>query len=424
LQALDGLCDAPSEGLRVRKRLPSAPLLDAEIPLSYDEIFFSRTNTNGHIVYGNATFQRTSLYSWEELEGQPHSIVRHPDMPRGLFWILWNALKKGQPIGAYMKNKAKDGRYYWVFAVVTPIDDGYLSVRIKPSSDLSPIMAQEYATLADAEREQDLKPAASAQLLLSRLSELGFSDYSAFMAAALSQEIKLRDKQLARSTVASQAQFGELTAAAEQLLEKVNSVSANYAIHRNIPLYLKMCAEKDGEKGAAIAIVSENYNTLSTSMNASMPGFLAASRRLVATVNESTFLFCTAVLQREVRVNFDAERSTNQLGFTGEPVILDLQCSSYRSKAASILRSVASEAHLLERICADLVKAGAGLETSLLLGKRGNLRVACERAGLSAFIDNLEPRYGAMMEGLRDIISINQTLERSALYLLPRIKAA
>jgi hypothetical protein len=185
-----------------------------------------------------------------------------------------------------------------------------------------------------------------------------------------------------------------------------------------------MYAEQLGQEGATIAIVSENYDTLSTSMNASMPGFLAASRRLFATVNDGVFLFCAATLQREVCKNFETERLTNQLGFTGEPVLLDLQCSSYRSKAASILCSVVSEAQLLERICADLVKAAARLETSLLLGRTENLRGACAKAGLSAFIDDLERRHGAMMVGLRDMLAINQAIERSALYLLPRINTA
>jgi len=424
LQALDVLCEAPPAGRRVSKRQPPAPPLDAEVPLSPEEIFFSRTNEKGLIVYGNATFQRTSLYSWEELEGQPHSIIRHPDMPRGLFWILWNTLKKGQPIGAYIKNKAKDGRYYWVFAVLTPIDDGYLSVRIKPSSNLLHVAAREYAALAEAENEQDLKPVASAQLLLSRLSDLGFRDYPAFMATALSEEIRVRDKELGRSTVASQPEFEELTAAAEKLLEKANGVSSNYAVHRNIPLYLRMYAEQNGQEGAPIAIVSENYDMLAAPMNVSMPGFLAASRRLFATVNDGVFLFGSATLQREVRMSFDAERVTNQLGSTGEPVLLDLQYSAYRSKAATILCSIASEARLLERLCSDLVKATARLETSLLLGRTGTLRGACAKAGLSAFIEDLDRRYAAMMEGLRDMLAINQTIERSALHLLPRIKAA
>ena len=133
-----------------------------ESTFGFDELFFSRTDPAGIIRYGNSVFQRVSVYSWEELLGKPHKIVRHPDTPRAVFWLLWDTIKKGSPIGAFVKNKAKDGRYYWVFALVTPVDDGYLSVRLRPSSEFFDVVKALYPEFSDMERRENIEPADAA----------------------------------------------------------------------------------------------------------------------------------------------------------------------------------------------------------------------------------------------------------------------
>jgi PAS domain S-box-containing protein len=103
-----------------------------------DEIIVSKTDLKGIITYANRTFLNVALYSEEEILGQPHSILRHPDMPRCVFKLLWDTIEQGNEIFAYVKNMAKNGDHYWVFAHVTPTFDsarrivGYHSSRRKP----------------------------------------------------------------------------------------------------------------------------------------------------------------------------------------------------------------------------------------------------------------------------------------------------
>ena len=123
-----------------------------EAPFNLDEVFFSRTDARGVIESGNYVFRRVAHYEWDRLLGAPHKIIRHPDMPRAVFWLLWDTIKQGRPIGAYVKNRAEDGLYYWVFAVVMPNGDGYLSARIKPTSPLFRTIEKEYAALREVER--------------------------------------------------------------------------------------------------------------------------------------------------------------------------------------------------------------------------------------------------------------------------------
>jgi PAS domain S-box-containing protein len=106
--------------------------------LGPDDLIVSKTDLQGRITYANRTFQRIAGYSESELLGAPHSIVRHPAMPRCVFKLLWDTLQSGNEIFAYVLNLAKSGDHYWVFAHVTPsFDDagrivGYHSNRRAP----------------------------------------------------------------------------------------------------------------------------------------------------------------------------------------------------------------------------------------------------------------------------------------------------
>ena len=90
-----------------------------------DDIIVSKTDLKGHITYANETFLEIAGYTEEEVLGKPHNIIRHPDMPRCIFQLLWDTLKAREEIFAYVKNMAKNGDHYWVLAHVTPTFDGH-----------------------------------------------------------------------------------------------------------------------------------------------------------------------------------------------------------------------------------------------------------------------------------------------------------
>ena len=90
-------------------RKPHCPPRDIARDFKVSEAFFSTTDTRGVIQAGNRVFSRISGYTEAELIGKPHNIIRHPDVPRAVFKLLWDTLEAGQPICAYVKNMAKDG---------------------------------------------------------------------------------------------------------------------------------------------------------------------------------------------------------------------------------------------------------------------------------------------------------------------------
>ena len=117
------------------------PVTNNEIELGDETIIVSKTDLKGQITYVNRDFLAISGFSESELIGEPHNIVRHPDMPAEAFQDLWDTLKAGRPWTGYVKNRCKNGDHYWVLANATPIWDhgqvtGYLSVRRKASREM------------------------------------------------------------------------------------------------------------------------------------------------------------------------------------------------------------------------------------------------------------------------------------------------
>ncbi len=114
------------------------PVTNVEVELHERTLIASKTDVKGQITYVNKEFIDISGYSESELIGQPHNIVRHPDMPAEAFVDMWRDLQDGRPWTGLVKNRCKNGDYYWVLATATPVYDGgrlagYMSVRRKPT---------------------------------------------------------------------------------------------------------------------------------------------------------------------------------------------------------------------------------------------------------------------------------------------------
>ena len=148
-----------------------------------EDFIVSTTDTKGRITYGNRIFIEFSGYSEAELLGSQHNIIRHPDMPRAVFQLLWDTIQNKNECFAYVKNMSKDGRFYWVFTNVTPTFDfsgnitGYMSVRRKPKLSGIQTVTGLYAAMLEAERKAGSANAiaASTKILVDLLKEKGLS---------------------------------------------------------------------------------------------------------------------------------------------------------------------------------------------------------------------------------------------------------
>ncbi|MCF6172736.1 MAG: PAS domain-containing protein [Campylobacteraceae bacterium] len=124
-----------------------------------NEVITSKTDLKGHIVYANDVFCRVSEMKTKEVIGQPHNIIRHPDMPRAIFKLLWDQISSGSEIFAYVKNMRFDGGFYWVYANVTASLDtrgsivGYYSIRRKVNPKALEIIKPLYEKLLSLESQ-------------------------------------------------------------------------------------------------------------------------------------------------------------------------------------------------------------------------------------------------------------------------------
>jgi PAS domain S-box-containing protein len=148
-----------------------------------DDFIVSKTDLKGRITYGNRIFIEFSGYSESELLGAQHNIIRHPDMPRAVFKLLWDTIQAKKECNAYVKNMAKDGSFYWVFANVTPNFDnngnvtGYFSVRRKPKASGVETATGLYRAMLQEEQRAGARDAiaASTRILTDLLAAKGLS---------------------------------------------------------------------------------------------------------------------------------------------------------------------------------------------------------------------------------------------------------
>jgi aerotaxis receptor len=400
--------DAPN----VSETRQARTCLDEEVPFGFEEIFFSRTDEKGIILAGNSVFQRISSYTWDELLQRPHSLIRHPDMPKGVFWLLWDRIKRGEPVGAYVKNRAKDGRHYWVFAIITPIEGGYLSVRIKPSSGLFDIAKQEYASLRSLERQEKLKAEDSANLLLSRLKERQFDDYSAFASAALSQELTARDIRLNRKDDGVIAQFDGMWDMSRGLFDRIKSTLKEYKQSKYVPINLRAQAARLGSLGEPIGIISDNYASISADAKDSMDVIMHFGQQVSRTISEGLFLIGVAKVQKEVSEAFSQESSSEGASRDQEMKSLLQQQEVYSLKAFDGLRALSSRFSDFRDACAGMRRLTLGLEMTSMMGKIESARLKNADNGLRSLIDGLGVYQEKILGDLKEIEIINQDIQR------------
>jgi len=166
--------------------------INKERVMNADEFIVSKTDATGRLTYCNRIFIDYAGYSEDELLGHQHNIVRHPDMPRSVFHLLWTTLKSGNEFFGYVKNMTKDGSYYWVLANVTPSYSsagadvkniiGFFSVRRKPDPAKIRIIEAIYKEMLLAEKQVGSRDAIAAgtKVLMDIVNKTG-KDYREFI---------------------------------------------------------------------------------------------------------------------------------------------------------------------------------------------------------------------------------------------------
>jgi PAS domain S-box-containing protein len=294
---------------------------DSEAEFSFQELFISRTDKKGIIVSGNDVFFRISGYREEEMIGKPHNIIRHGDMPACVFKIFWDLIQNEKIAIAYVKNRTKDGRYYWVLATVFPFEGGYLSIRFKPASELFNKIKQVYSETRKVEEKEGT--AASQKFMIEWLNKNGFSSYEDFMLEALRVEIKIRDeKMIRRSSLPTaslyQKMLSELAGnlfestqrlrVAEKIFGLLPTLKNHFGKHsvaiaetceqlQTLSVNMSISSHKLGKEGGTLSVVASNFQNTTLEVLKSYEKFSKNSSDVAAKLTEiMTGILCTRVL--------------------------------------------------------------------------------------------------------------------------------
>lgn len=324
-----------------------------------DELFFSTTNLKGIIETGNDVFVRVSGHPIESLIGAPHNIIRHPDMPRAVFRLLWDYLEAGKSFAGYVKNMARDGSYYWVMALLVPKEKGYLSVRFKPSGPYFAAAREIYAEMLalenaglDAERagakavDWRERMTRAGERMTELLRAKGFESYDRFMQTAIADEMTARRAQLgakarpaAGGTAAANTSADENLLAAERLFvgvdERLDDLFAHVAslldlvdrlnqrslqlnsLSRDIKtvsLNGVIASNRLGEAGRGLSVVTQALTSVSGESTASIARISVELGALGALTHELAFAITAAKLQAEMTLFFIREIAAGEGG--------------------------------------------------------------------------------------------------------------
>lgn len=378
-----------------------------EAEFRVEELFFSRTDTRGVIQSFNGVFERISGFAVSELEKAPHRLVRHPDMPKGLFWLMWDGIKAGHPVGAYVRNRTKDGAFYWVFALISPIEGGFLSVRLKPTSGLLPKIEALYADLRRAEVEEGLSPEASANMLLQRLAEMGYGSYAGFQTRALAAEASSRERLMTGRDNTIRVAMARLLDGAAELNRARASLSEHLAQIGTVSINMRIMASHAEPGGGPISTISENYLQMSERISRQLDALstdAARSSTLMATEEEHALFVTTASdLMETAAEAFVAD--TGGLNAEADIPLIRALAARYRDMSRVSMEKTARMADRVITETRDLRLALQGLDQVRMLCRIENGRFGSAIAGLASIVEELD-RSHALIQTRLDSISV------------------
>ena len=366
------------------------------------QFFYSRTDHRGVIKGGNRLFFEVSGYDADALIGAPHKVVRHPDMPRGVFHLFWQTIKANRPMGAFVKNLASDGRYYWVLATVLPLDDGYISVRLGAQGPLFEKTQAIYARMLRAEAD-GMTPDRSAEMLLRELSAAGYASYEDYFAELLMQH--MGDAQHAGTEA---ARLGALHKSLVSVTQARTALTDTLRTLYLIPTNMRILASRLEPSGGPVSAISDSYKRAAAELMARLNS--AGEKTGQPGSGEKGALVSTALIP--VAISGLLRLAAAQLASGPEVpgidachenrIITDLAANLEAASAKSTERMMQSARHI-SREAEHIKRLMAGLDQIRILGEveSGRLRnadggLAAIMAQLSSFHDLIHTRLAVM----------------------------
>lgn len=420
--------------------MPRATPTRHESHYSVDELFFSTTDRGGRIRAGNDVFVRVSRHPEDELVGSPHNIIRHPDMPRAVFRLLWDELLAGRAIAGYVKNMAADGSFYWVMATVVPAGDGFLSVRLKPTGPLLPAVAEVYAAVREFEagleasgvHAPDVAPQ-SLPVLVDLLRGAGFPDYGTFMRTALPQEIQAREEAIAAMPPAyppaSPASLaGQLDALTHQLRARFTRVAELTTVRGTLndaTVFVRDLAEdirlsavngsisaaRFGQSGAPLAVVADAMSACAAQIATTVVDITGLITPCMDNLADLAFQISTAKVQVDVACQFARQVMEPDHGHRETDLHELVECLS--DEVAGLVETQARVSRQMRDIREAVRRLDSHLSTMAALQIAGRVETATSGAsGFAVLFDQVRDRLEETRQHVTALTAVTSDRER------------
>lgn len=385
-----------------------------DMPFELSQVFYSRTDKRAVIAAGNSVFQQISGFEWGQLLGAPHRIVRNYETPRAAFRIIWKMLQADKVAVAYERNKSADGRGYWVLAMFLPIPDGYLSVRIKPTSPLFDKVKEMYRTLSEAEQGENVSIEDSEARMLAELKTMGFDSYEAFQNAALLGEFRARSLALSPKMKSYfvdidriSKSLSAITSAQAELLNAVDAL-------RDLPTNMRIVASRLEPSGGPLSAMSDIYNSTSSVLFQEITDFAlgqsSISKRMGEAFEKSCFSKVSSLLIEET-MQATEQDDLQEYGIDPkvEMNLLGDVMTQYATVERESLQNAERLAQDLNRASYDLRRSMLGLDTIRVMGLVESGRLGAEGSRIGATMEQIGGCHSAiiaLLQGIKDNATI------------------
>lgn len=375
---------------------------NTEIPLKDGEYFYSRTDHRGVILSGNAVFFRISGYTPDQALGAPHKLVRHALMPRGAFHLMWQALRAGEQFCAFIRNQTRDGRYYWVCAMVSPCADGYLSVRMRPRGPHFDLVRDLYPEMLAAEAA-GASPVESAEILIAGLTAAGYASLRDFMADALAHhavEPSRPDCPVGRLRTlrADLAKLGETRTELLATLQKLYLIPTN----------MRILASRLEPSGGPVSAISDSYKRAASELMARLhrgsdrQNAGGDGRGTAAPVpsdggdlmSDALFLLSAATIMAAAAAQFRAEQDIPRIDPDAERAMLSTMVEEFAARSQDSSAAVAANIARVGKEAEHVKRLMAGLDQIRILGEVESGRIRHADGGLSSIMAQLTSFHG------------------------------
>lgn len=370
------------------------------------DVIISRTNQRGIIISANEAFQKISDFAWQELHYAPHKILRHGDMPKAVFYLLWETLAKREIFCGFIKNATKSGGHYWVLATVFPIDAEYLSVRILPTKDAVDQIVPLYQRACEREQKGKLTPSQSAAALLEDVKSLGYSSYDDFIARAAANELLAREVQEISAQPTDLHQMYSAITQWDSVQKDCHQILHALELFRHIPINMRLESQRLSKNGQVLSTIAQNFTELGVWISNCLRQFEQSAIDVGSILRDSTH---SAFRIRLLRMAIENMKTTRALGDTNDKDIkvLEQLCRDMSSQSKSQLTTVMKRFDTFASYMNQTKRNLSALSVTRVVSAIENAHIKAADDGqtntISAIIDQLQHFQTLTSNDMRDI---------------------